>query len=99
MSPTQTRFGVAGAGWPSKRLGGSAHGRVRVSGAGHKRAGLLRPQAVGMERAANAPAADRMAVGLHFHPQPARTIALAVVAKGFAHGHLPGRLDRWRCQA
>ncbi|GAB3244320.1 hypothetical protein GCM10027346_41890 [Hymenobacter seoulensis] len=44
------------------------------------------------EHAADAPAADRMTLGLHFGAQPPSAVALAVVGKCFAHGHLPGRL-------
>ena len=73
---------------------GLAHVRVGIGGAGHKRAGLLGAQAVGFEHAADAPAAHGVAFGLHFRPQPAGAVALAVVDKGFAYRHLPGRLDR-----
>ncbi len=49
---------------------------------------------MGFEHPADAPAAyPRVAVGLHFHAQPAGAVALAVVGKGFAHGHLPGRFN------
>jgi hypothetical protein len=53
-------------------VGGGAHRRVRVGRAGHKRAGLLRPQAVDLQHAADAPAAHLMAFGLH--PQPTRAV-------------------------
>ncbi|WP_277236247.1 hypothetical protein [Hymenobacter sp. YC55] len=49
----------------------------------------------GLEHAADAPTAHRMAFGLHFGAEAARAVALVVPAKRFAHGHLPGRLDRW----
>ena len=52
----------------------------------------LGPQAVGLQHAADAPAADRMALGLHFRPQSTRAVALAVVRKRFAHRYLPGGL-------
>lgn len=55
----------------------------------------MRPQAVGLQHAADAPAADRMALGQRYGAQPARAVALAVVGKRFAHRDLPGWLDRW----
>nr|WP_245118226.1 hypothetical protein [Hymenobacter volaticus] len=48
---------------------------------------------MGLEHTANAPAAHRVALGLHFGAQPARAVALAVVGKRLAHRHLPGWLD------
>ena len=51
---------------------------------------------MGVEYAADAPAAHRMALGLHFGPPLSRAIALAVVSKGRAHRDLPNRLGR-RC--
>nr|WP_234795218.1 hypothetical protein [Hymenobacter arizonensis] len=50
----------------------------------------MRAQAVGFEHPADAPAAHGVALGLHFDPQPAGAVALAVVRKRFAHGYLPG---------
>ena len=37
------------------------------------------------------PAAYGVAIGLHFGPQPARAVALAVARRRLAHGGLPGR--------
>ena len=73
MSPTRTRFGAVGAGWPSKRLDA---------------------QAVLGQHATDAPVAHLMALGLHFHPQPAGAVALAMIRKRFAHHDLPSRRGR-----
>ncbi len=48
---------------------------------------------MGVEHAAAAPTAHEVALRLHFGPQPARAVALAVIGKVFAHRHLPARLD------
>jgi hypothetical protein len=45
------------------------------------------------------PTAHRVAFGLHFGAESAHAIALAVPAKSFAYGHLPGWLDQWRLLA
>ncbi|MCB2380418.1 hypothetical protein LGH70_22690 [Hymenobacter sp. BT635] len=50
---------------------------------------------MGAQQAADAPTTYGVAVGLHFRPQPAGAVALAVVGKSFAHGHLPRRSDHW----
>ncbi|HEX8658755.1 MAG TPA: hypothetical protein VF690_14520 [Hymenobacter sp.] len=47
---------------------------------------------MGFEHAADAPAADRVALGLHLGTQPARAVTLAVLRKRFAHRDLPSRL-------
>ena len=75
------------------------HGRVGIGGAGHKRTGLLGPQAVCVEHAADAPAANRVAFGLHFHPQATRAVALAMIGRRSAYGYLPDGLGRWLLSA
>ena len=91
MSPTHTRFGAEGAGWPSKRLG-AARGRVGIDGARHERAGLLGAQAMRFQYAPNAPTAHAAAVGLHLGAEPARAIALAVARKRLTISGLLSRL-------
>jgi hypothetical protein len=78
---------------------GDAHGWVEIGHARHKRAPLLGAQAVRFEHAADAPTAHGITGGLHFGPHPARAVALAVVSKIFAYGHLSGRFDHWHLLA
>ena len=55
---------------------------------------LLGPRAVRFKHTADAPATRRMALCLHFGPQPTRPIALAVVRKRLAHHDLLGWFGR-----
>lgn len=67
---------MIGVGWPSKRLGGGPHGRVRVGEALYKRAGLLGQQAMRFEHVTGAPAAHRVVLDMHLGPQPTGAIPL-----------------------
>jgi hypothetical protein len=84
---------VRGANWPSKRLGAARTAGSKSVVRGTSERGCC-AQTVGFEHATDAPAAHGVAVGLHFHPQPAGAVALAVLVKRSAYVHLPGRLDR-----
>ena len=54
---------------------------------------------MGLEHAADAPAAHGVALGLHFYAQATRAVALAVIGKRFAHSSLPDELGRWLLSA
>ena len=60
-------------------FGRGTPGRVEVGGVRHDRVGLLLPQAVRVELAADAPAASRVAVGLYFDLLLAGIVALVLV--------------------
>ena len=74
-------------------FGRGTPGRVGVGGVRHDRVGLLLPQAVRVELAADAPAVSRVAVGLYFDLLLAGIVALVLVRKYLAHGHLLKRPD------
>ena len=60
------RGGRGRRGLAEQAIRGGAHARVRIRGAGHKRAGLLGLQTMRLEHAPDAPAACHMTFGLHF---------------------------------
>lgn len=72
-------------------VGSSAHGRVRIGRAGHKRARLL-GQARRSPRPPDAPTAHPMALGVQLGPQAAGTIAGRMPPKLHPYRDLPGWL-------
>ena len=88
MDPSLVR--VEGDQLVEQAIGRGAHDRVQVGSTEPERAGLLHPQGVDVKHAADAPAAYGVAFRLHFHPQPTGAVALTVIDKRLALGHLTG---------